>query len=481
MTLPGTVAAVELLDSETAAPPAGAAALKVTVPVEALPLTTLVGLSDSAESVGPPGGLTTSVALFIVARIPEIVAVVDTVTVRVVTVKVALLAPAATVTLAGTVIAAVLPASGTTAPPVGAAALNVTVPDDEVPPATLVGLNVSAASVGPVTAGVRVSIASRLGSPGTPKDAMMVASTVPVTALVVIVKLALVANAGTVMLAGTATTAGRALMSVMSWAWLCAALKVTVPVVALPPIRLVGLSASVASSGCGGAATAVTVRSAVRVTTPKPAKIVTVLEAVTAALVGTVKAALVAPTGTVTVPGTFAVLKLLLDSETTAPPLGAAAVKVTVPVDELPAATVVGLSVSVARAGPAPTGVISKSASRLVMPATFGKSAVMFRLNCPVTADVAIVKLALVAPAGTVTFVQRDGGGGEQAGMLAGRVAGAVSMIETRTTVALLCWALKVTVTVAELPPTTLVGLTDAPESSGAGGGTSTVRMALKL
>ena len=59
--------------------------------------------------------------------------------------------------------------------------------------------------------------------------------------------------------------------------------------------------------------------------------------------------------------------------------------------------------------------------------------------------------------------------------------AGAVSIMETMTTVALLCGALNVTVPVAELPPATLVGLTDTPESTGGGGGFSTVRTALKL
>lgn len=56
VTLVGTVAALELSESETTAPPGGAAALKVTVPVEELPPTTLVGFSDTAESVGPAAG-----------------------------------------------------------------------------------------------------------------------------------------------------------------------------------------------------------------------------------------------------------------------------------------------------------------------------------------------------------------------------------------------------------------------------------------
>src|SRR5437588_118920 len=69
---------------------------------------------------------------------------------EVLTVNVALVAPAATVTLEGTVAAAVLLLeSATCAPPAGAAPLNVTVPvEDCVPPITLVGLSVSEESVG---------------------------------------------------------------------------------------------------------------------------------------------------------------------------------------------------------------------------------------------------------------------------------------------------------------------------------------------
>ena len=58
------------------------------------------------------------------------------------------------------------------------------------------------------------------------------------------------------------------------------------------------------------------------------------------------KLALVAPAATVTLAGTVATPVLLLDRLTTAPPLGAAALSVTVPVDELPPVTLDGLSVS---------------------------------------------------------------------------------------------------------------------------------------
>jgi hypothetical protein len=51
-TLAGTLAAAALLESETANPPAGAADVRVAVPCDEAPPTTLVGLSAIAESAG---------------------------------------------------------------------------------------------------------------------------------------------------------------------------------------------------------------------------------------------------------------------------------------------------------------------------------------------------------------------------------------------------------------------------------------------
>ena len=61
----GTVAEPLLLESETETPPAGAAALKVTVPVEVPPLTTLVGLTETDERATLGAGVMVSVAVLL--------------------------------------------------------------------------------------------------------------------------------------------------------------------------------------------------------------------------------------------------------------------------------------------------------------------------------------------------------------------------------------------------------------------------------
>src|SRR5947209_3395420 len=112
-------------------------------------------------------GLTVSVADRVTPPpVAETTTVVDAVTAFVATVKVALVAPAATVTLVGTVAAAVLLlASVTTSPPAGAGAVRVTVPVEELPPVTLAGLRLTADRVAAATGGVTVSVVCSVTPP----------------------------------------------------------------------------------------------------------------------------------------------------------------------------------------------------------------------------------------------------------------------------------------------------------------------------
>ena len=81
----------------------------------------------------------------------------------VVTVKFALVAPAATVTLAGTVATLVFALeSVTTAPPLGATLVNVTVPCDVLPPTTLVGFRLTDERLAGGGTGVTVRVALRV-------------------------------------------------------------------------------------------------------------------------------------------------------------------------------------------------------------------------------------------------------------------------------------------------------------------------------
>lgn len=97
-------------------------------------------IRDGADNDEPEVLTVSTTVLVTPAKAAEMLAEVDAVTELVVTVKLALLLPAGTVTLAGTVTADELSESDITAPPVGAAALKVTVPVEELPPITLDGL-----------------------------------------------------------------------------------------------------------------------------------------------------------------------------------------------------------------------------------------------------------------------------------------------------------------------------------------------------
>lgn len=197
--------------------------------------------SDGAAGVGVDA-LTFSVALRLTPSVPVIVADVDDDTVAVVTVNVRLVDPAATVTLAGTVAAAVLLLdSATTAPPDKAAADSVTVPCDVPPPVTLDGDNDTEARVGvlPPPPAVTVSTAPQVVFRSAQTFAWVVVATLVVPTL----NVALVAPAGMITLADpvaglhadtcTATPPDGA-----------GALMVTVPVDDPPEATVVGFNAS---------------------------------------------------------------------------------------------------------------------------------------------------------------------------------------------------------------------------------------------
>lgn len=97
-------------------------------------------------------GITVSVAERVAFRRAVILTVLVERTLFVVTVKVAVVEPAATVTLVGTVATEVAVLERVTlAPPVGARPLSVTTPVDGVPPRTAVGLSESALRLGVLT------------------------------------------------------------------------------------------------------------------------------------------------------------------------------------------------------------------------------------------------------------------------------------------------------------------------------------------
>ena len=117
-----------------------------------------------------------------------ITAVVVVLTDVVVTVKFALVDPAATVTLLGTLAEPLLLESETTDPPEGAALESVTVPCEELPPVTLLGFNVTEETVGE-DAGATVKVACLELDP---RVAVIVTLVFVVTVLVLTVKFALV-------------------------------------------------------------------------------------------------------------------------------------------------------------------------------------------------------------------------------------------------------------------------------------------------
>ena len=105
------------------------------------PLRPVAVTESVADCASGGGGFTDNIAVLVAPpKAPPIVTDVAAVTPVVVMPKLALVAPAATVTLAGKLTTAVLLLDSVTmAPPAGAPAVSVTVPCDELPPTTEVG------------------------------------------------------------------------------------------------------------------------------------------------------------------------------------------------------------------------------------------------------------------------------------------------------------------------------------------------------
>jgi hypothetical protein len=253
-----------------------------------------------------PGGVIVRTALRVAPpNAPPIVAGVEAVTDPVVTVNVALVAPDATVTLAGTVATVLLLVSETTAPPVGAAPVRVTVPRDAVPPTTLAGLTESADTAAACGGAEIVNTALRVVPPEAPLIVTVVGAP---TAAVATVKDAPVAPAGTVMLPGVTAADVLLLASATATPPLGAApVSVAVPWTLPPPTTLVGLSAIEESAGVDG----VTVNVADFVTPPPDTEIVTTVCTVTAE-VKTLNPPRSVPAGIWTPAGTEATAGLLL-------------------------------------------------------------------------------------------------------------------------------------------------------------------------
>ena len=239
-------------------------------------------------------------------------------------------------TLEGTVATEVLLLeSETVEPPEGAAELRVTVPVELFPPLTLVGFNETEERF---TTGVPVTVRKACATLD-PSVAVIADVRLPLMDVVVTVNEALVLPAATVTLLGTLAKLNSLESDTVAPPEGAGPSRVSVPCDDEPAVTLMGFNVTVVTANAG-----VMFTSACPASDPSVAVIVATVFEVTDDVV-TVKVAVVLPAGTVTLPGTLAEL-LLLESVITAPPEGAAVVRVTVPVELRPAATVAGFRVN---------------------------------------------------------------------------------------------------------------------------------------
>lgn len=255
VTLAGVVAAaVLLLVKATTVPPAGAAPLRVTVPVDELPPITVEGVRDRLVTVaggGGAAGFTVKVADLVTEfAVAEMSAVCVAVTVDVEIANVTLDAPEGTIAVVGT---AATPGfelvSDTAKPPLGAGLVRMMVPVEAEPPSTVDGVSETAeraAGGGGVVGAVMVSAVSA--------DELLVPARMltiwftPVIALVLTVNVALVAPAGTVTLAGTVARVPLTKRLTTTPPDGAASCSVACPVEVLPPTTVAGLNVSDANA-----------------------------------------------------------------------------------------------------------------------------------------------------------------------------------------------------------------------------------------
>lgn len=233
--------AVLLLASATWIPPVGAGPFRVTVPVElAEPPVTDVGLRDTDATAA---GLIVSCAVAVPLKVAVIVGVVTVATEVVATVKLAVEEAANTVTVPGTVAAALLLDSVTVAPPAGAGPFRWIVPTDDEEPITLAGFKETdvTANVNGLTVSVVVFVTS-------PMAEIVTGVTAP-TVLVFAINVTEVNPSGIVTLPGT-VTAGLLLESDIIQSPMGAGpVNVTVPEEEYPALTVDGFRVTEAGDG----------------------------------------------------------------------------------------------------------------------------------------------------------------------------------------------------------------------------------------
>jgi len=371
------------------------------------PLRPLAVTVSVAVCPGGGAGVTVSVAVLVAAPYdPLIVTGVEALTAAVGSANFALVLPAAILTLVGTVAAVVLLVdSVTTAPPDGAALVSVAVPCEPLPPTTVDGLSEIADSDGGDVADCGVKLRTADHTPAvpaefTPRTRHQYRRQASVPAV----------NCDTVTVWSTTRGAENVLESSI-WIWYETAALTSVQS-SVTGSGSVAPSAGLTSAGAdgvgggGGGGGGVTVSVAPRLTPAEVAVMVTDVELCTVVVV-IAKVALAAPPAMVTVAGTLAALPLL-DSAMTAPPDGAGPLSAAVPCDAAPPATLEGLTVSDASVatpgGPGAPG----STQRIGWSPFPSLHTVIITGVDTATLLVLTVKVALLAPAGTVTLAGTD-------------------------------------------------------------------------